>query len=965
MRTTHILLAALLSVVWVAASAPGPAFAADTVQLTVSLYRVQELHCDEGDGESCGNDYYPKFELDGQGLYDGSDDFCCAHGSDFNTNWTRTATVDMSRSPVDIHLELWDQDDASQDDVIHWVNGGDYLDLKFDLNTCIFTGGNLTTQQGANLPTLAGVSEGSGADSARGYFSITTPACLDLAKTTDSDGDGIMNAWETPGRGLDVNNDGTVDLALGDAPYNATPWRKDLFVEADWMAGHKPDGNVLPDVVKAFNEAPIDPKGNTGTDFLGINLHASLDEEMPIVFEVKFSSDGPGLEDDFNDLKAGNPVVMTAGACSGHFGTAADRASPNCVNILNAKRQVYRYMIFANSYSEAKRSSGRAEYDSTATARGGNDFIVTLGSAWDADDIARAGGKRVAEASTFMHEFGHTLGLGHGGNEDINCKPNYLSIMNYTLQFPTYDTARPMDYASAARGTALLTKLDEGHLNETKGVYNNPNRNLVYAVGGKERVVPATNVNTDWNGINGSGETDVAVPDINWFEAKGDACPQDPVAQQYSGYDDWAGLQYNPRLNTTYFADGDRPGGPQELTVDDLRRMTQKADLAVTKAADQATATGGDTLTYTVGVRNLGPGPASGITLTDTMPDGTTQQRTLADLGNGASTTVAPKFSYLVPCGTPDGTTLTNRISVDGTDSAGIPDPLRSDNTASATTVIRAPKLTVRSSATATADAAAPITETVVYANTGGGAASGVAVTATVPAGLYYSTALDQGAGPKPSTVTLNADGSRTLTWNVGTVPANSGDRTIAFTVRSSLLAATGTAYPVNSAVRYSNATAACTFTPVTAAATTTLAVTPSTRNAVNLAWWTLHPSAWTPELLARIQATDQRYDTNKDGALSTAEATAAFRLDVFNPVRSVLGQQLLTTYLNLASKRVNAATAIRSVNASLLHLSTVGGAVTYAGDTLALPVTVSTTLRYTQITAVLDGINNNIIEVY
>jgi hypothetical protein len=520
MKRTRTLLVSLLAVVWIVASAPGPAFAATTVELTVSLYRVQELHCDEGDGEACGNDYYPKFEIDHQGLFDGSDDFCCAHGADFNTNWTRHATVDMTHNPVDIHLELWDQDDLSQDDVIHWSTAGDYLDLKFDLNTCVFTGGNLTTQQGANLPTLAGVSETTGADSARGYFSITTPACLELAKNTDSDGDGIMNSWETPGRGLDVDNDGTVDLALGDAPYNATPWRKDLFVEADWMTGHRPDDNAIPDVVKAFNEAPVDPKGNSGTDFLGVNLHAALGEEVPNVNGLLFESDGGGTLDDFNDIKAGNPVGTAPGACTGRFGTPADRASQNCANILKAKRQVYRYMLFGDTYSENTGSSGDSEYDSSAP-KGGNDFIVTLGSSWTTADLNRAGGRRAAEASTFMHELGHTLGLSHGGNEDVNCKPNYLSVMNYTLQFPNYDPARPMDYASVARGTALPVRLDEAHLDETKGVYANPNRNLVYAVGGKFRTVPATNISTDWNGMNGADERDVSVPDINWFDDQG------------------------------------------------------------------------------------------------------------------------------------------------------------------------------------------------------------------------------------------------------------------------------------------------------------------------------------------------------------------------------------------------------------------------------------------------------------
>lgn len=37
-------------------------------------------------------------------------------------------------------------------------------------------------------------------------------------------------------------------------------------------------------------------------------------------------------------------------------------------------------------------------------------------------------------AATFIHELGHNLGLRHGGDEDVNLKPNYVSTMNYLYE---------------------------------------------------------------------------------------------------------------------------------------------------------------------------------------------------------------------------------------------------------------------------------------------------------------------------------------------------------------------------------------------------------------------------------------------------------------------------------------------------------------------------------------------------
>ena len=68
--------------------------------------------------------------------------------------------------------------------------------------------------------------------------------------------------------------------------------------------------------------------------------------------------------------------------------------------------------------------SGTADYP------GGGDFLITLGL-WDNTNFV---GSHFGVASTTMHELGHTFGLGHGGDALPNCKPNYLSVMNYMFQ---------------------------------------------------------------------------------------------------------------------------------------------------------------------------------------------------------------------------------------------------------------------------------------------------------------------------------------------------------------------------------------------------------------------------------------------------------------------------------------------------------------------------------------------------
>jgi hypothetical protein len=64
-----------------------------------------------------------------------------------------------------------------------------------------------------------------------------------------------------------------------------------------------------------------------------------------------------------------------------------------------------------------------------------------------------------------MHEFGHSLGLHHGGRNDDQFKPNYLSVMNYLFQMRGRVNDRPLDYSRFA-----LPPLNENALVESAGI---------------------------------------------------------------------------------------------------------------------------------------------------------------------------------------------------------------------------------------------------------------------------------------------------------------------------------------------------------------------------------------------------------------------------------------------------------------------------------------------------------------
>lgn len=177
-------------------------------------------------------------------------------------------------------------------------------------------------------------------------------------------------------------------------------------------------------------------------------------------------------------------------------------------------------MLWADDY-DSSCSSGNA------FALPNDTFIVTMGPrcGWTVTQDMQVG--------TFVHEFGHTLGLKHGGTDNGNYKPNYLSVMNYSFQFsgvPRADGTPYFGYSNVAPAT-----LSETNLNESVGLGSLASgwRTTYYCPNGtaKTTTTPASQP-IDWN-CNGTFTSGVST-DINNDGAKG----------SISASNNWAEIQF-------------------------------------------------------------------------------------------------------------------------------------------------------------------------------------------------------------------------------------------------------------------------------------------------------------------------------------------------------------------------------------------------------------------------------------
>jgi hypothetical protein len=157
-----------------------------------------------------------------------------------------------------------------------------------------------------------------------------------------------------------------------------------------------------------------------------------------------------------------------------------------------------------------------------------------------------------------MHEFGHALGLRHGGADDTRYKPNYRSVMNYTWQTPvplgTAPTAAHVQYHNAWRldySRVVLNELNEAALSEPGGIGGDPNVSVPigFTAGGALILVPEGGA-ADFNASGPPIDFGTVAADINYVDGGG-ASPGEVLR----GHNDWSALKYDFRRNRD-FADG-------------------------------------------------------------------------------------------------------------------------------------------------------------------------------------------------------------------------------------------------------------------------------------------------------------------------------------------------------------------------------------------------------------------------
>jgi len=208
--------------------------------------------------------------------------------------------------------------------------------------------------------------------------------------------------------------------------------------------------------------------------------------------------------------------------------------------------------------------------------------------------------------------------------------------------------------------------------------------------------------------------------------------------------------------------------------------LAEAGDLAISKSAQPSLVHPGDLITYTLSYTNTGPGPASQVYITDTLPGGTSYNSTLSlppgwsgpnlvgqDVGWYTPTLQLDASGQIVFTAIADMATtvhsdwiLTNTVAITAT-----ADPELNNNAATASSTLQGLQIT-KLRPHGEVCASHNFWYYIYVTNTASSPATGVLITDTLPAEVApYSVLVSPGG---------SFDGSNTVTWSLGTLGPNS-----------------------------------------------------------------------------------------------------------------------------------------------------------------------------------------------
>ena len=361
------------------------------------------------------------------------------------------------------------------------------------------------------------------------YSVFNTPAGPnDITCTVDDDQDGIPDCAEQQG------------ATFGGLPlyeWGARTSQKDIFIEVDYMdsndVGITPHRTSLEKVISVFAEK-------------GYVVH----------FDVgNLFDQNEGTSSQNYDLGGGGTVPFNS-----YTPFEYDQSSANLFAIKMeyadvTRRPIFHYLLMANSGNEDGTISG-----SGIAEVNGNDLLITMGG-WglSLDTQTATNVTYNYQASTIFHELGHNLGLYHGGNEEVNFKPNHLSSMNYLYQLAGLSTV------GNSEGDRYYERFFKGNANcdtaENTNSHLGPTNDFIIDYSNGASVDLDENILLEIKGLNRSGSSPVdfncnaiTTENLSNFDAN-----QDSQISILTDVDEWS------MLNLQFYTQsaGSRFGEPQ------------------------------------------------------------------------------------------------------------------------------------------------------------------------------------------------------------------------------------------------------------------------------------------------------------------------------------------------------------------------------------------------------------------